>query len=211
MRGAPRAESASRPERSEAGLPRAGRSRLGLARSQRLRTPEQFAALAGDRAQWRHALKWIAVAARTQMAATAGTPVAGPDRTGSGSGAASPSASASTTPACDAVPADSHEPAPPRASCEPVAVRFGFTVGRRQARRAVQRVMVKRILREAVRAAAPALAQGARGRQVEVVLRLRSALPDPAAMTWAQVKQALRGEADLLMARLGTWLGSARR
>jgi ribonuclease P protein component len=205
MRGAPRVESASRSERSEAGLPRAGRIRLGLARSQRLRTPEQFAALAGDRAQWRHALKWIAVAARAQMAAAASTSVAGPDDTGAAS--RSPSA----TLACDAVPADSHEAAPPRESRDLVAVRFGFTVGRRQARRAVQRVMVKRIMREAVRAAAPALAQGARGRQVEVVLRLRSALPDPAAMTWGLVKRALRAEADLLMARLGTWLGSAQR
>ena len=71
--------------------------------------------------------------------------------------------------------------------------------------------MVKRIMREAVRVAAPALAQGARGCEVEVVLRLRSALPEPAAMNWAQLKRALRGEADLLMARLGTWLEGARR
>jgi len=90
-------------------------------------------------------------------------------------------------------------------------IRFGFTVGRRQARRAVQRVMVKRIMREAARMACPLLSEKARGRRVDVVLRLRSALPEPEKMTLATVKLALRGEADALMARLASFLDGAAR
>ena len=85
-------------------------------------------------------------------------------------------------------------------------VRFGFTVGRRQARRAAQRVMVKRVLREAARHAAEALRQVAGDRTVDLVLRLRSPLPDPAQMGLAMVKRSLRAEADALIAQLQRYL-----
>jgi len=86
------------------------------------------------------------------------------------------------------------------------AVRFGFTVGRRQARRAVQRVMVKRVLREAARNAAGSLRPLAENRGLDVVLRLRSPLPDPSRMARAQVKRSLRAEADSLIAQLARHL-----
>jgi len=58
--------------------------------------------------------------------------------------------------------------------------------------------------------AAPALASAAQDTQVDVVLRLRAALPAPEAMGLAAVRQALRSEADALMARLATHLKSRR-
>ena len=85
-------------------------------------------------------------------------------------------------------------------------MRFGFTVGRRQARRAVQRVMVKRVLREAARHAAPMLRPLARQRAVDVVMRLRSPLPEASQMGLAELKRALRGEADSLIAQLARHL-----
>jgi ribonuclease P protein component len=83
-----------------------------------------------------------------------------------------------------------------------VGVRFGFTVGRRQARRAVQRVMVKRVMREAARSALGTVGELAADRNVDVVLRLRSPLPDPSKMGLADVKRALRAEADSLIEQL---------
>jgi ribonuclease P protein component len=189
MRGAPRAASASR---SEAQLPQSPRTGTGgggwikgsgLGRTQRLRSPDQFAALAGDRAPWRQSLQWIAAAARIESAGPAAGPAADPDEA-----AGDP-------------------------KCKRSIVRFGFTVGRRQARRAVQRNLIKRLMREAARSAGPALAQAARvrGVQVDVVMRLRSALPDPEKMTLATVKRAVRQEADALMARLGNHLNGGKR
>ncbi|MCS7101874.1 MAG: ribonuclease P protein component [Burkholderiaceae bacterium] len=77
-------------------------------------------------------------------------------------------------------------------------VRFGFTVGRRFARRAVDRVLVKRILREAARHALPQLAAVAR-QPIDVLLRLSAPLP---AGGRRAVKRALRAEADVLLTRL---------
>lgn len=82
------------------------------------------------------------------------------------------------------------------------SIRFGFTVGKRNARRAVDRTTVKRILREACRHARADLAAAARGRAIDVVLRLKSPLPDRAAVPRAELKRALRGEADALLAQL---------
>ncbi len=87
-------------------------------------------------------------------------------------------------------------------------IRFGFTVGRRQARRAVLRVMVKRVLRESARNGAASLFELARGRGIDVVLRLRSPLPDPAKMGLSQLKRSLREEADSLIEQLGRHLAA---
>jgi RNase P protein component len=94
----------------------------------------------------------------------------------------------------------------PESGSQTDAVRFGFTVGRRQARRAVRRVMVKRVLREAARNAAGTLRPLAGNRSLDVVLRLRSPLPDRSQMGLAQVKRSLRAEADSLIAQLARHL-----
>jgi ribonuclease P protein component len=87
-------------------------------------------------------------------------------------------------------------------------VRFGFTVGRRQARLAVQRALVKRVLREAARNAAGTLRPLVLDRSVDIVLRLRSPLPDRCQMSRDRLKRALRSEADSLMAQLARHLRS---
>jgi len=158
-----------------------------LTRAQRLRTPEQFAALAGERAHWRAARQWIAAAALIKSETAARTTE--PEQRAQWGGTVVASESA-----------DQIEG----------GVRFGFTVGRRQGRRAVQRAMVKRVLREAVRHAAGDLQGLARGRSVDVVLRLRSALPEAGQMTRAVLKCSLRAEADSLLAQLGRHLGATR-
>lgn len=96
------------------------------------------------------------------------------------------------------------------ASSEQPAVRFGATVGKRNARRAIDRAVVKRILREAGRHAAPALelACARRGLRLDVAFRLkssrdRSAEAQPALPAW---RRALRDEADALLDRLGRHL-----
>lgn len=83
-------------------------------------------------------------------------------------------------------------------------VRFGVTVGRRNARRAVDRALVKRVLREASRHAAAALDAVCATRTVrlDVAFRLQSArLPGapPSQLVW---RRELRAEADALLARL---------
>jgi hypothetical protein len=62
--------------------------------------------------------------------------------------------------------------------------------------------MVKRILREACRHARAELGTVARGRTIDVVLRLKSPLPERDALPLAQLKRALRAEADALLAEL---------
>jgi RNase P protein component len=159
------------------------RSAGAFGRAQRLRTPEQFAALTGERAHWRAARQWIAAAAQL-----------------------SPETAAQTTePETSAQLGGMVVASDPAGQVE-VGVRFGFTVGRRQARRAVQRVMVKRVLREAARHGAQALCRRAGGRAVDLVLRLRSPLPDPTQMGLALLKRSLRAEADSLIAQLERYL-----
>lgn len=138
----------------------------------RLRKPEDFSALAADRAAWRHCLQWVCVAARFTP-----PPVQGDDR-------------------------------PPGLPVP--ALRFGFTVAKRQAKRAVMRGMVKRIMKESVRAAGPGLAgrmgQAADGRGLDVVLRLRNPLPRADAVTLKALKRSLRAESDALLQRLARQL-----
>jgi len=164
---------------TRAPLRRAGAFR----RAQRLRTPEQFAALTGERAHWRAARQWIAAAAQIN-----------------------PETAAQTTEPETSAQVGGMVVASDSAGQFDRAVRFGFTVGRRQARRAVQRVMVKRVLREAARHGAQALCRRARGRTIDLVLRLRSALPDPTQMSLAVLKRSLRAEADSLIAQLERYL-----
>jgi ribonuclease P protein component len=87
-------------------------------------------------------------------------------------------------------------------ACE--SLRFGIAVPRRQARRAVARNMVKRVLREAARAALPALLGACRERaaRADVLLRLKRALPGAATVNWVSLKRELRAEADELMGQL---------
>jgi len=85
-------------------------------------------------------------------------------------------------------------------------VRVGVTVGRRMARKAVQRNLVKRILREAARLTLPQLTQAAAARRVDVVLRMRSAFPSAPEMPLAAFRHALRSDADLVLQRLITQL-----
>jgi RNase P protein component len=101
------------------------------------------------------------------------------------------------------MPADS--PAEPRQ----VAVRFGVTVGKRNARRAVDRARVKRVLREAARLASAALDRAAGARRVAVVLRLRAPLPAAERGSLPALKRQLRAEADALLEQLARHLRAA--
>lgn len=90
------------------------------------------------------------------------------------------------------------------------SVRFGITVGKRNARRAVDRALVKRIVREASRRAAAGLeaACAARGLRLDVAFRLKAARTagatgQPSVAAW---RRALRDEADALLDRLGRHL-----
>ncbi|GAB4467341.1 MAG: hypothetical protein OHK0044_08090 [Burkholderiaceae bacterium] len=81
-------------------------------------------------------------------------------------------------------------------------IRFGLTVGKRNARRAVDRATVKRVLREACRHARIELEAVADGRAIDVVLRLKASVPQREALPRAELKRALRAEADALLADL---------
>lgn len=71
--------------------------------------------------------------------------------------------------------------------------------------------MVKRILREACRHARAELEAAAAARAVDVVLRLKSPLPQRDALSLAQLKRALRAEADALLADLTRRLARSPR
>lgn len=103
-------------------------------------------------------------------------------------------------------PATQTAGSPSAGSASSVRVRFGITVGKRNARRAVQRALVKRIAREAMRHAAPALERAAGGRAVDLVMRLKAPFPQPEAMPLAPFKRALRAEADQLLAMMASKL-----
>jgi ribonuclease P protein component len=101
--------------------------------------------------------------------------------------------------------------APAGASLARARLRFGITVSRRQARRAVARNAVKRVLRESARHAADELSRLAPSQGVDVLLRLKAPLPEPASAGWSLVKQQLRREADGLMAQLCSHLRAQAR
>jgi ribonuclease P protein component len=95
------------------------------------------------------------------------------------------------------------------AAAAPRRVRFGLTVGKRFARRAVDRARIKRVLREAARHCAPQLALAARS-DLDIVLRLKAPLPARATTSLRQLKRALREDADALLARLLARLSAPR-
>ncbi len=161
-----------------------------LSRPARLRTPEQFAAASGERATWRAARQWLAASARVE-----------PQGAGVEQRVAAPISGDSVGNSASVF----------RLNPAPDSVRFGFTVGRRQARRAVERVMVKRVLREAARNAAGTLHSLARDCSIDVVLRLRAPLPERSEMSLSRVKRSLREQADSLIGQLARHLRAGAR
>ena len=94
---------------------------------------------------------------------------------------------------------------------EQAQVRFGATVGKRNARRAIDRAVVKRIVREAARRAAPALEAACARRQLRLDVSFRLKSPrdrgtDGAPPLYTAWRRALRGEVDGLLQRLGRHL-----
>ncbi len=76
------------------------------------------------------------------------------------------------------------------------------------ARRSVDRVLVKRILREAARHNAPAL-NALVTVPLDVVLRLKAPLPKPGSIGVTALKRALRADIDTLLARFHERLSAA--
>ena len=82
---------------------------------------------------------------------------------------------------------------------------FGVTVGKKNAKRAVDSALVKRILRESARMQAPALLTmlGQRGLGLDVSLRLKTPLAQAGDRTAVRaLKRALRADADKLMSEI---------
>jgi len=91
--------------------------------------------------------------------------------------------------------------------------RLGITVGKRMARRSIDRALVKRIMREAFRHVAPTLDRAAAGAGVvvDVSVRLKAPLGEPGSPmrpALAVLRRALRDEADQLLQALVGKLGT---
>jgi ribonuclease P protein component len=176
----PRAASGSPPE-----LPALSAARVAYPPARRLRTPAQFAATAGregdpvEAIRWRSGRRFVAAQARIAPMTSPAVDVPAPLRS-----------AAVTAHLRDAAPRS----------------RFGITVGKRNARLAVDRALIKRVLREAARHAAPALDAAAGDHQVDIVLRLKTPCPNKTAMPRPQLKKLLRQEADDLLAQLAVAL-----
>lgn len=85
----------------------------------------------------------------------------------------------------------------------PAAARLGLTLSRRMARRAVDRALVKRVVRESFRHAAAALTHAAAssGQRIDFSVRLARTLQPPGHATrppLTALKRALRADADQL-------------
>jgi ribonuclease P protein component len=83
-----------------------------------------------------------------------------------------------------------------------VPARIGLTTGKRNARRAVDRNLVRRIAREAARAAWPALDAAAGTGSLDIVLRLRATLPAPSGRPDRELRHTLHDEARGLLDEL---------
>lgn len=86
------------------------------------------------------------------------------------------------------------------------AVRFGVTVGKRNARRAVDRALIRRVVREACRHHASVFERcvAPSGISVDIALRMKSPLADSQgrALAMAQWRRHLRVEADALLSHV---------
>ena len=85
--------------------------------------------------------------------------------------------------------------------------RLGITVGKRTARRSIDRALVKRIVREAFRHVAPKLDRAAAGAgvAVDVSVRLKAPLGEPGSPlrpALAVLRRGLRADADHLLQAL---------
>ena len=87
----------------------------------------------------------------------------------------------------------------------PVRARIGVTVGKRMARRAIDRALVKRIVREAFRASAGEIERAAAAVWLRVDISVRLKRPigapgDPERLSLTALRRELRGDADRLLA-----------
>jgi ribonuclease P protein component len=98
----------------------------------------------------------------------------------------------------------------PSSSAPSCRSRYGVTVGKRNAARAIDRSLVKRVLREAARRAAVAIDAGAAAAalQLDVVLRLKAPMPATDALERSRFRRELRAEADALLGQLARHLTS---
>jgi ribonuclease P protein component len=81
-------------------------------------------------------------------------------------------------------------------------VRFGFTASRRHAPRAVDRNLVRRVLRESERRHLRELDAATQGQSIDIVLRLKASAREAAGVSRRAWKAVLRAEADLLLLQL---------
>ena len=83
-------------------------------------------------------------------------------------------------------------------------VRFGFTVGKKNVRRSVDRALVKRVMRECARAALPRMRDvcDKRGLGLDISLRYRTPLLVRNEVTVAQAKENVRRSTELAIAAL---------
>ena len=83
-------------------------------------------------------------------------------------------------------------------------VRFGFTVGKKNVRRSVDRALVKRIMRECARQALPEMRRrcAEKGIGLDISLRYRTALLVRGETTVAAAKATVRRSTDLAIAAL---------
>lgn len=93
-------------------------------------------------------------------------------------------------------------------------LRYGITVGKRNARHSTDRSLIKRVLREAARSCAAQLeallsnASSSGVTRVDVVLRLKAPIKLQGMSTRCAAKLALRGEADYLLTALSKQLST---
>lgn len=184
MRGEPRVASVWRSDASPS--LRRGPATIRSSLPERLRSPSQFGAVAAG-AQIRLARRWLALQARLEPGA--------------------PSEAASASAATPRVPVTAAtDRSPPRSVS---SMRIGLTIAKRNARRAVDRARIKRVLREALRAAAPGVQAAAAPHGIDVVLRLRAPWPAVDPVGHAERARALRAEADQLLVDLVGRLATA--
>ncbi len=85
-----------------------------------------------------------------------------------------------------------------------LGIRFGFTVGKVNAKRSVDRVLVKRVLREAARQQIPVFSSLTRDENsgFDISLRLKKRFRGNGVESLPEVKKEMRKSADEVLARL---------